>query len=152
VSHVLEPIPKSSYPYAYPLEHGQSTTIVLVGFSGSIRGQVSRSHSFPRTVTSSTSSLPTTSIRPQFSQSAFGILDTILTLQLPESALSTREVSECARRLPQDVKDNFAAFVLALLKFVRLPEREDLEGVYAKFTALVSAYTYVDLYQMHRIS
>jgi hypothetical protein len=74
-----------------------------------------------------------------------GSLDIILTLQLPESSLSTREASEYARRLPQDVKDNFASFVVALLKFVRLPDREDLEGVYAKFTALVSAYTYVDL-------
>ena len=73
-------------------------------------------------------------------------MDIILTLQLPESALLTREASDYARRLPQDVKDNFAAFVVALLKFVRLPDREDLEGVYAKFTALVSAYTYVDLY------
>jgi len=72
--------------------------------------------------------------------------NTILTPQLPESALSTREVSEYARRLPQDVKDNFAAFVVALLKFVRLPEREDLEGVNAKFTALISAYTYVKSY------
>ena len=69
----------------------------------------------------------------------------ILTLQLPESALSNREASEYARRLPQDVKDNFATFVVALLRFVRLPDREDLDGVYAKFTALISAYTYVNL-------
>jgi hypothetical protein len=74
-----------------------------------------------------------------------GYLNIILTLQLPESSLSTREVSESARRLPQDVKDNFASFVVALLKFVRLPDREDLEGMYAKFTALISAYTYVNL-------
>jgi hypothetical protein len=72
-------------------------------------------------------------------------LNIILTLQLPESSLSTREVSESARRLPQDVKDNFASFVVALLKFVRLPDREDLEGMYAKFTALISAYTYFNL-------
>jgi len=75
-----------------------------------------------------------------------GNLNIVLTLQLPESALSTRDASEYAPRLPQDVKDNFAAFVVALLKFVRLPDREDLEGVYAKFMALISAYTYADLY------
>jgi hypothetical protein len=74
-----------------------------------------------------------------------GYLDTVLTMQLPESGLPTREASEYARRLPQDVKDNFATFVVALLKFVRLRDREDLEGVYAKFMALISAYTYVNL-------
>ena len=128
-----------------PLEHGSHTTTVSSRSRISIRRQVSRPYSFPGPSTSGTSSLPSTSICPQLSQLRLANFETLLTLQLPDSALSTREASEYARRLPQDVKDNFAAFVVALLKFVRLPYREDLEGVYAKFTALISAYTYVNL-------
>ena len=64
-----------------------------------------------------------------------------LTIQLPEAAFSARDLTSYTRRLPQDVRDNCATFIIALLRFVRLQDGGDFEMVYAKFASLVSAYT-----------
>jgi hypothetical protein len=61
-------------------------------------------------------------------------------MQLPGSAFSARDLTSYTLQLPQDIRDNFATLVIALLKFIQLPEGGDFEMVYAKFAALVSAY------------
>lgn len=67
-----------------------------------------------------------------------------LNTQVPVSGLTTSFIAPVVSTLSSDTRDNFASFVVALLKYIRLPDAGDFEAVHAKFAALVTTYTYVD--------
>jgi hypothetical protein len=61
--------------------------------------------------------------------------------QIPESGLSTSGLGQYIGQVPAEARDNFAGFVVALLKFIRLPDGGGFEQVHAKYSGLVAAYT-----------
>lgn len=68
-------------------------------------------------------------------------------IQVPESSFTIHSISPVTSTLPAETRDNWASFVVALLRYTRLPDEGGFEAIHTKYTALVTAYTSAELFR-----